>query len=161
MAAPAKSLLLWGGVDTDGAPYLEPAFVVDAPPVLPDSAGEYRIVGRTEGGGELFNLAFAMPETADGDGSSGFAFVLPVRSGWEGSLATITLAGPGGSVTLDGDTDLPMAILRDPRNARVRAILRDDPAPAMQAAADAGAAGARGLEMLFSRGIPDAAAWRR
>ena len=54
-------------------------------------------------------------------------FTLPVRSGWEGSLATLTLAGPGGSVPLDPGSDLPIAILRDPRNGQVRAILRDEP----------------------------------
>jgi len=45
-----------------------------------------------------------MPEVADGDGSSSFAFVLPVPPEWEGSLATITLDGPDGTFTLDGET---------------------------------------------------------
>ena len=160
--APTKSLLLWGGVGADGVPYLDPAFVINAPPALPDSAGEYRLAGHTAAGGrELFSVAFAMPEVADGDGSSGFVFALPVQPGWERNLATITLSGPGGSVTLDADTDRPMAILRNPRTGQVRGILRDLP-PAMQTAGDAAArAGGTGLEMLFSRGIPDAAAWRR
>ncbi len=160
--APTKSLLLWGGVGADGVPYLDPAFVINAPPALPDSAGEYRLAGHTAAGGrELFSVAFAMPEVADGDGSSGFVFALPVQLGWERNLATITLSGPGGSVTLDADTDRPMAILRNPRTGQVRGILRDLP-PAMQTAGDAAArAGGTGLEMLFSRGIPDAAAWRR
>ena len=158
-----QSLLLWGGVGADSVPYLEPAFVIDAPAVLPDSAGEYRIAGRNPGGGELFSLNFTMPATADGDGSSSFAFGLPVRAGWEASLATITLSGPGGTAALDGDNDIPMAILRDLRTGQVRGILRDPP-PATQAAADAvgvSAPGAPGLEVLFSRGIPSAAAWRR
>ena len=162
-AAPATGLLLWGGIDAEGAPFLEPAFVVDAPAALPDSAGEYRITGRTATAGELFSFSFTMPVTADGDGSSGFAFALPVRAGWEGSLAAITLDGPGGTATLDGDSDIPMAILRDSRTGQVRGILRDPP-PATQAAADAVGArapGAPGLEVLFSRGIPGAAAWRR
>ena len=132
--APATALLLWGGIDAEGAPFLEPAFVVDAPAALPDSAGEYRITGRTAGGGQLFSLSFTMPETADGDGSSGFAFALPVRAGWEGSLATITLDGPGGTVTLDGESDIPMAIQRDPRTGQVRGILRDPPHAAEVAA---------------------------
>ena len=159
--APTKSLLLWGGVSADGLPFLEPAFVVDARPALPDSAGEYVVTGRAASGAELFTLSFAMPETADGDGNSSFAFVLPVRPSWEGGLASITLSGPGGTVTLDGESDRPMAILRDPRNGQVRGILRDLP-PATQAARDAaGRAATPGLEVLFSRGIPDAAAWRR
>ena len=65
-----------------------------------------------------------MPETADGDGSSSFAFVLPIRSEWEGNLASITLTGPGGSAILDGNSDEPMVILRNPRNGQVRGILR-------------------------------------
>ena len=52
-----------------------------------------------------------------------------------------------------------MTILRDPVTGRVRGFLRDVGDPA---AAEAGALGsAVGLDLLFSRGIPDAAAWRR
>ncbi len=157
----ARSLLLWGGIGPDGVPYMEPAFVVDAPASLPPSGGDHRLMGRSDDGTALFSLTFALPEVADGDGGSSFAFVLPVRPGWEGGLATITLDGPGGSVTLDGETDLPMAILRNPRNGQVRGILRDPP-PANQVAADAaaGAAGS-GVEVLFSRGMPGTEAWRR
>ena len=160
VSASTPSLLLWGGVGADSVPYLEPSFVIDAPTALPDSAGEHRITGRTAGGGQLFSLSFTMPETVDGDGSSSFAFALPVRAGWEGSLATITLSGPGGNVTLDGDSDIPMAILRNPRTGQVRGILRE-PSLVAEVAADAVGEGAPGLEVLFSRGIPDAAGWRR
>ena len=160
---PTQSLLLWGGVDADSVPFLEPAFVVDASPKLPRFRGQHRLTGHTATGDELFSLSFDMPVVADGDGSSSFAFVLPVRPGWEGNLATITLSGPGGSVTLDGDSDRPMAILRNPRNGQVRGILRDLPAIKAAVQADAAAALVAGpaLEVLFSRGIPDAAAWRR
>ena len=161
-AAPARSLLLWGGADADGAPFLNPAFVVEAPPALPDSAGEYTLAGRTADGTQLFSFRFAMPRAADGDGGSGFAFVLPAEPGWAGELAGITLAGPGGSFALNADSDIPMAILRDPRTGRVRGILREvtPPARAAMDAVERSAAGPE-LEMLFSRGLPDAAAWRR
>ena len=157
-----RSLLLWGGVDADGELFLNPAFVADAPTALPDAAGEHRITGRRASGSQLFSFTFTMPEVADGDGSSSFAFMLPVQSGWASSLASITLSGPGGSVTLDDDSDLRMAILRNPRTGQIRGILRGVPAPA-EAQADAAAelGGGPGLEVLFSRGIPDAAAWRR
>ena len=160
-AAPRESLLLWGGVDVEREPFLEPAFVVDAPAALPDSAGEYRITGRTAGGGKLFSFSFTIPETTDGDGSSSFAFALPVRLGWDDNLATIALSGPGGSVTLDGESDIPMAILRDPRTGQVRGILRDPPLAAGVAVGAAVGAEAPGLEVLFSRGIPGGAGWRR
>ena len=161
-AAPARSLLLWGGAGADGAPFLNPAFVVEAPPALPDSAGAYTLTGRTAGGTELFSLRFAMPRAADADGGSSFAFVLPAEPGWAGELAGITLTGPGGSFALNDDSDIPMAILRDPRTGRVRGILREVPPPARTAmdAAERSAAGPE-LELLFSRGMPGATAWRR
>ena len=158
-AQEAESLLLWGGTDEEGEPFLNPAFVVHAPPALPDPAGEHRITGRTAGGAELFSVDFDMPEVADGDGSSSFAFVLPVQPGWAGSLANLTLSGPRGSTTLDSDTDSPMTILLDPSTGEVRGILRD--MPQADAATLAPQAGPDSLEVLFSRGIPDAAAWSR
>ncbi len=158
-AQEAESLLLWGGIDTEGEPFLNPSFVVDAPPVLPNAAGEHRITGRSNTGNELFSLRFGLPEVADGDGSSSFAFVLPVESGWAGNLASVTLSGPDGSVTLDSDTDIPMSILVDPSTGQVRGILRD--MPQADAAALAPQAGPDSLDVLFSRGIPDAGAWGR
>ncbi|MXX56090.1 MAG: hypothetical protein F4106_09085 [Gemmatimonadetes bacterium] len=160
VGAQTRSLLLWGGIGTDSVPFLDPAFVVDAPALLPDSVGEYRLTGKSDSGVELFSLAFAMPETADGDGSSSFAFVLPLRAGWDGNLASITLSGSGESTTLNRDTDLPMTILRNPRTGQIRGILRNPP-EAMHATADGGAAPTAGIEVLFSRGIPGPEAWRR
>ncbi len=156
----SASLLLWGGTDADDEPYLNPAFVVDAPPVLPDAAGDYRMTGRTASGDELFSLDFTLPETADADGRGSFVFALPADPAWAGNLASITLSGPGGSATLGGDTALPMTVLLDPVNGQVRAILRDLP-QADAAAALTPQAGLDSLEVLFSRGIPDGAAWRR
>ena len=159
--AAVTALLLWGGVNEAGVPFLEPAFVVDAAPVLPDSAGDYTIAGTAHDGRDLFSLNFALWEAPHGEGNASFVFALPVRSGWADALASITLSGPAGTVTLDGDSDRAMTILRNPRNGQVRAILRDladaDVAQADAAAIAAGAA----LDVLFSRGIPDAAAWRR
>ncbi|WP_420635000.1 leucine-rich repeat domain-containing protein [Candidatus Palauibacter sp.] len=159
---PTGALLLWGGVAADGAPFLEPAFVVDAPPAMPRSGGEHRLTGRTDGGDELFSLSFTMPEVADGDGGSSFAFVLPVRPEWEGDLASIMLNGPGGSVTLDAESDLPAAILRNSRTGQIRGILRQPPGTVgTLAEAAAALAPEPGLEVLFSHGIPDAESWRR
>ena len=160
-AAATTSLLLWGGAGADGAPFLNPVFVVDAPPALPDSAGAYALTGWTARGTELFSFSFAMPRTADGDGGSGFAFALPAEPGWESDLASITLAGPGGTFALNDDSDLAMAILRDPRTRRVRGILREVPLPARAAMDAAARSPGPELEILFSRGIPNAAAWRR
>ena len=160
-AASATSLLLWGGTGADGAPFLNPVFVVDAPPALPDSAGAYTLTGRTARGTELFSFSFVMPRTADGDGGSGFAFALPAGLGWAGDLASITLAGPGGTFALNDDSDLAMAVLRDPRTGRVRGILREVPLPARAAMDAATRAAGPELEVLFSHGLPAPAAWRR
>ena len=102
LAGPEESLLLWGGVDEDGTHFLEPVFNVVARPQLPAEGGDYLLTGRGAGGTELFSLSFDMLEVADGDGRSAFVFVLPARSGWVDALDSITLAGPGGEVTLDG-----------------------------------------------------------
>ena len=162
VAAPVRALMVWGGVDAGGNPSLEPAFVVNAPPVLPDGGGDYRLEGRDADGRRLFSISFEMPEVSDGDGSSGFAFAVPVEPGWADGLATITLSGPDGSVTLDGESNRPMTILRNPRSGRVRGILRDLAGdPAVGADAEAFLPSAAGLEVLFSRGLPDAEAWRR
>ena len=159
---PQKSLLLWGGVEADSTPFLEPAFVVEAPPAPPQSSGDYRLTGRSGGGAELFSLSFTMPVVADGDGSSSFAFTIPVHPGWEHLLQVITLSGPGGSATLDADSDQSVVILRDPSSGQVRAILHGVPELDMEQADVGAALGAGpGLEVLFSRGIPDSAEWRR
>ena len=160
-AGPVHSILLWGGVNPEGEPFLEPAFVLEAPASVPQPGSEYRITGRDARGGELFSLSFDMPVPADGDGRPSFAIMLPVREGWAGNLAAITLDGPGGSDTLNRESARPMAILRNPRTGQVRGILRR-PAPVMQAAMDgAGRVAEPGLEVLLSLGLPDAEAWRR
>ncbi|MDE2752261.1 MAG: M66 family metalloprotease, partial [Gemmatimonadota bacterium] len=156
-----RTLLLWGGRDEDGVPYLDPAFVVDAVPSLPTGGGDYRIEAAGPDGTPIFSFNFDMPVNPDAEGDeTSFVFALPVQAGWA-NLVSITLSGPGGSVLLDGTTEQPMAILRDSGTGQVRAFLRD-PAPLTQAAADAAGQGAGpGMEVLFSRGIPGAEAWRR
>lgn len=170
----ARTLLLWGGADSGGVPYLEPAFAVDAPPELPGSGGPYTLTGLSVVGEELFSLRFDMREMADGDGESGFVFALPVSPAWADRLATVVLQAPGGIATLGGAGGSPAAILRDPRTGRIRAIVRDlatldgthdgrgtlagaaaDPASVASLFPDAA-----DLEVLVSRGLPSADQWR-
>ncbi|MYA64595.1 MAG: hypothetical protein F4139_09040 [Gemmatimonadetes bacterium] len=154
---PVRSLLLWGDADSTGTPHLEPVFVVDAPPLLPDARGPWTIEGRDAGGAVLFSLPFDLPEIADaGEGAGGFTFVIPAGPGFE-ALASVTLSGPGGTATLDKSTDRPMSIWRD-GDGKVRAILQGGPAQAGNAPAPlAGVA----LDVVTSRGIPSSEAWRR
>jgi hypothetical protein len=103
-----------------------------------------------------------MPQVADGDGRSSFAFVLPVQPEWPESLASITLSGPGGSATLDDKTVRPVTILRNSRTGQIRGILRDGSAAGL-ARDDAVSALSRepDMEALNSRGIPDSEDWTR
>ena len=157
-AAPARSLLLWGGVNEDSEIVLEPAFVVDVPASLPRLDGPYRVVGEAQGGSTLFDLRFGMAEIDHSEGGS-FAFVIPARPDWPGRLTRITLSGPEGVATLGDGDDRSAALLLDPVDGRVRGILRDWPEP------DATLQSARrvlpetGLEIVISRGLPASADW--
>ena len=151
---PERSLLLWGGLDESGTPLLEPSFVVNAPPALPSVGGAYELRGLTTAGEELFALSFDMREASDG-GAPSFVFALPAPAEWAGRLATITLSGPGGSVSLDGRQGAAMTILRDARTGRVTGMLRDQGAEAATRAPVSEA------EVLFSAGVPAGDDWRR
>lgn len=161
--AAARALLVWGGVDESGAPFLEPAFVVDAPPVLPDAGGDFRIAGASPEG-ELFSFRFAMPELAHGEGRSVFAFAVPVPPEWGRGLVEISLSGPGGTARLDRRTDLPMSIYRDAVTGQVRGLLRaqemDDPGisrrPLMPEWVRDGV-----VEVRSSSGLPGTSEWER
>ena len=153
-AATTRSVLVWGGLDSHGVPFLEPAFMADAAPSLPPPGNEFRLRGRTAEGGEAFSFTFDMPYIPDVDDErSSFVFSIPVT--WTGTLASVSLAGRSESVTLDQSTNSPMTILRDPVTGQVRAILRQPRVAAM------GAVDEPGLVTLFSRGIPEEADQRR
>lgn len=94
------------------------------------------------------------------DGGSSFVFALPVRGEWEDRLASITLSGPGGTVTLDRESDRPVAIVRGPRTGRVRGIPRGASAVGL-GGADGGGDRLQGLEVMTSRGVPGPETWRR
>ena len=158
----APSLLLWGGTEAGGTLYLRPAFAVDAPPALPRSDGPYRIVGRATGGDVLFSLSFEMTPVADGEGRAGFVFGIPYSPEWAGVLDAIELTGPTGSATIDRTTDRPAVILRERSSGRVRGILLDAVSALAAAQGGAGAlALSPNLDVIFSRGLPDASGGRR
>ena len=127
---------------------LEPSFITDAMPSLPPPGRDFVVNGTTEDGSEAFSFTFDMPETWDVDDErSGFVFAIPVT--WPGALERVSLTGGNESAILDGSTDSPMTILRDPVTGEVRAILRRPAAQAIEIV------GEPGLEVLFSPGIPD------
>ena len=157
-AGKTRSVLVWGGRDSDGELFLEPAFVVDAIPTLPASGGgEFQLRGRTTGGGDAFSFSFDMPYIPDvEDERSSFVFAVPVT--WTDPITSISLAGGDASVTLDQASYSPMTIMRDPVTGQIRAVLREPETAAMGALAPAEV---QRLEVLFSRGIPGAESQRR
>lgn len=162
VARRARALLLWGWIDADGMPSLNPAFVVDAQPSLPVGGGSHQITGRDADGRTLFRLRFDPQEVHHGEGRSVFAFTLPLRSEWAETLPTlarITLVGPGGSTALDETSDHSMALVRDPATGQVRGILRDWPGKA--ASVPVRGLVEPGVQVQVSQGIPERASWRR
>ena len=146
------SLLVWGSRSASGELSMDPALVVEGRSLLPQAPGDYTLTGLDGAGRELFLISFDMEEPADAEEGTGmFVFLLPVQPGWE-ALASIALAGPGGTeFTLDGDTEATMAWIRDVRSGQVRAIRGDlDERPSAPP----------GHVVRWSRGVPDRDAWR-
>lgn len=164
---PGRSLLLWGGVSSDGELLLEPSFVVDASPSLPDLNGPYLLTGKDADGRTLFRLSFGLAEIADGSGEKAFAFIIPARADWSNRLTEITLSGPEGFSMLGGDErlddqDAPTAaLLLDSATGTVRGILRDWPEQSEMHLAARRSLPEPGLEVISCTGVPDRADWRR
>ena len=159
-ASSGPALLVWGGTDGQGLPYLNPVFALDAPPSLPPRGGQHELLGRATNGEVLFSFSFDIKPMADTEGRAGFAYTIPIRRTWAGSLAEVELTGPGGSITIDETTNRPAVILRDRTTGRVRAIVRDGPVAETATAVDAVPhfrMPGRDLEAFFSRGLPHAA----
>ncbi len=174
-----SALLLWGGIDQDGAPVLNPAFAADLPPLLPVKDGPWRLWGVGDDGAVLFELGFEMAVAlTDGYRGGGFAFSLPVDPLWADQLARLTLTGPGRrEVVMDRSFDRPMAILLESATGQIRGFLEGSdladlgwPVAAGQESGDAVAPGvaqassasrllldAGGVRVLTSRGLP----WNR
>ena len=143
---------------------LEPAFVVDAPPSLPDLDGPYEITGEDLNGDSFFSLSFGMAVFADGEGGS-FAFILPARRDWSNRLDRITLTGPEGVASLGGEDELEeeaaptAALLLDAVTGMVRGILRDWPEPGVSVSSARRVLPEPGLEVVISSGIPEVEDW--
>lgn len=145
--AKTEALLLWGntGRGPDAGPRIEPAFVAETYPSLPEGPGPYRIDGTGAAGEPLFSFSFDPVEDEFGGGP--FAFAVPLDPAWEGELAEIVLTGPDGEARLRRDGESPAALVRDPATGRVRAIVRDWSGQSPIALEP-------GLEVVVSDGIP-------
>lgn len=158
---PTRGLLIWGGLDENEKPFLEPAFVVSAPPSLPRIDGPYRLTGEDDNGNNLFSMPFGIPEYGCGGKGGAFAFILPVQDDWAGRLTRIALSGPEGVSILDGEDGLSATLLLDRATGNVRGILRDRSQAAAKRPAASLLPPESELEILTSRGIPDAASYER
>ncbi len=157
VTASVPVLLVWGGTDEVGRPYLNPVFAVNAPPSLPNGDGAHRLVGRAANGDVLFSINFDMKSVADREGQrAGFAFAIPESRDWTDVLTEVELTGPAGSAILDADSNQPILILRERSSGHVRAFLHGESAAGI--GLDAAAAGSlvsgTDVEVLFSRGLP-------
>ena len=158
LPAGGKGLLVWGGANENGELELEPGFVVDAAPVLPEVSGPYVIQGESQDGSTLFIQDFGMAELGDGDGYV-FAFVIPVQPEWSERLSRISFSGPGGVVYIDRTSDQSAALLLDQSTGRVRGILRDWLDTSAIEPRGRPALPEPGLEIQVSPGIPGPDSW--
>ena len=86
LAPRTRSVVVWGGLDSRGNPFLEPSFITDAMPSLPPPGRDFVLNGTTEDGSEAFSFTFDMPKTWDVDDErSGFVFAIPMT--WPGARA--------------------------------------------------------------------------
>ena len=117
-----EMLVVWGSV-RDGQVKLDPSFVLDAPPVLPEAGGAYRVDGLGADGRTEFSLSFSPTPLEYGGGD--FVFFVPWEDHWADSLDRIVLSGPEGEYTLARSGEPPLAVITDPSSGRIRAIIRD------------------------------------
>ncbi len=154
-AVAEQALLVWGGVDAGGQPYLKPAFAVKAPPTLPVPGGDHKLTVLAPGGETLFSVSFDLPETAHLDGASSFVFAIPAPEGWAGTIGRITLDGPGGAAVLDPETGEPAIIVRNPASGRVVGLLTDPPPTLLPSADGRANSSLSGFDVLVSNGLPE------
>ena len=98
---------------------------MNAPAVLPDGDGPYRIEGFNANGGSLFSLNFSLTETEYIDGGH-FYFALPFDAGAADELDRIQLLGPEGQVELGGAVPGPnLAVITNRQTGRIQSIIRE------------------------------------
>ncbi len=142
-AVPERTLMLWGGVQ-DGELQLEPAFLVDAKPSLPEAAGRYRLEGIASDGRRPFSFSFE-PGAVEHGGRQ-FVFTVPYDPDRDGLLERVVLSGPEGEVAMEASGASPMAIVRNRADGQVRAIVRNWTGESALLAQD--------VEVLVSYGLP-------
>ena len=114
--------MLWGSVSS-GSFFLEPAIRLNAPVMLPDEGGPYRLEGRDTAGGVVFSFNFSTTDTDHGGGH--FLFSLPAELAAVDRLDAIILSGPEGQVEIAHDSGVEaLTVVTDRGSGRIRSILR-------------------------------------
>ena len=142
---PVPSLLIWGGLEANKTPFLEPAIVVESQVTLPQSDGPYLVRGYSHTGESLFAFSFDISPSFDGDGTTTFAYTVPIEPNWRYELANIEFTGPSGKFVIDSRLNDAVSITRDSGTGQITGFLRGDDV--------------RDSEGFFSRGIPVEEAW--
>jgi hypothetical protein len=92
-------MVVWGRITSRGM-ILEPAFVINGSPALPQRPGPYRVSALADDGSSLFDVSFDGEEVADlpGPPQRHFAFTIPVSGRTVDRVRTLRLRGPSGQV---------------------------------------------------------------
>ncbi len=120
---PTGEMLVVRGRVLNGEITLDPAFVVTGPLALPESDGPYRVDGIGVNGQTEFSLSFTPNPREHGGG--GFVFLVPYQPDWAETLDRMVLTGPEGTDTVTRTSSAAMAVVTDPSNGQIRAIIRD------------------------------------
>jgi len=120
---PAEQTLLLRGRAVNGTLMLEPAFIIETQPVMPEGEGPYRLEGVGARGRVVFSFDFAPTPLEFGGGD--FLFAIPYDAELNGALERVVVSGPEGEFTLGPSSTSPMAIITNRDNGQVRAILRN------------------------------------
>lgn len=123
VADPVGEMLVVRGLIVNGEVILEPSYVLTGPPALPDSDGPYRVEGIGENGQTEFSISFSPYAREHGGG--GFVFLVPYKPEWAETLERMVLTGPEGTDTVTRDSSPPMAVVTNPANGNLQAIIRD------------------------------------
>jgi hypothetical protein len=106
---PATSgLLLWGRMDSEGVE-LNPAFQLEARPLLPETDGPHQLRGVAADGQVLFDISFAgeaVPHAAD-PAERQFAWFVPLSAAELAALDRVELIGPQGVALQSARDSLP------------------------------------------------------
>jgi hypothetical protein len=103
-------LLLWGRVNSSGV-MLNPAFALDARPMLPERDGPHRLQGFARDGRVLFDLSFAgaaVPHAQD-PAERQFTWFVPLTPAQLAAIDRVELSSPFGTARQAASRDLPGA----------------------------------------------------